>query len=145
MSATRLLYGLILVFLFTSMLSGCAREKAPKNDRYCLTLDLKPDEALMQEYKGLHTHEGAWKEIPIGIRDSGCRDMEIYLQNNRMFLIVEIAAGASLDSVWQAMENQPRQSEWAEFIWQFQQSVPGAQAGEKWVLMEKVFDLDDHQ
>lgn len=130
--------------LLMGMALGCQTEKLAKNDRYCFTLDLKPDAALIEEYKQLHTPEGAWPEIPKGIRDAGCRDMEIYLQQNRMFMIVEIAPGASLDSVWTAMEQQPRQSEWAAFIWQFQQAVPGAREGEKWMLMEKLFDLDDH-
>lgn len=130
--------------LLLGLLIGCQTEKMAKNDRYCFTLDLKPDSALIDQYKKLHTPEGAWPEIPKGIRDAGCRDMEIYLQNNRMFMIVEITKGANLDSVWSAMEQQPRQSEWASFVWQFQQAVPGAREGEKWIRMEKVFDLDDH-
>ena len=31
--------------------------------------------------------------------------------------------------------------EWENLMWGFQQAVPGAKPGEKWLLMEKIFEL----
>ena len=119
-------------------------EKPLEFDRYCLALDLKPDAELIKEYKRLHTPDGMWPEIPDGIRKSGCLDMEIYLINNNMFMIVEIQKGVSLDKVWEKMGTFDRQPEWAEFMLKFQQAVEGHGDKVAWVLMDKVYDLDDH-
>jgi L-rhamnose mutarotase len=35
----------------------------------------------------------------------------------------------------------PKVQEWEEFMWNFQQAIPGVKQGEKWVLMEKIFQL----
>jgi len=39
-------------------------------------------------------------------------------------------------------ENQKVQ-EWEQLMWKFQQSLPFAQQGEKWMLMKKIFHLED--
>jgi L-rhamnose mutarotase len=118
--------------------------RALKTDRYCFSLDLKDDQELIQQYRTLHTPEGMWPEIPPGIKEAGCLDMEIYLIHKRMFLIVEINHGASLDSVWTQMGLKKRQDEWARFVRKFQQAIPNEDESSSWTLMEKVFDLDDY-
>ena len=45
--------------------------------RYCLTLDLKDDPALIEEYR--KHHETIWPEITKSIKDSGIENIEIYL------------------------------------------------------------------
>ncbi len=35
----------------------------------------------------------------------------------------------------------PRVQAWEELMWQFQQPLPWAKDGEKWVLMDKIFEL----
>jgi L-rhamnose mutarotase len=30
---------------------------------------------------------------------------------------------------------------WEELMWKYQKAVPGANAGEKWVIMNKIFEL----
>ena len=113
-------------------------------DRYCLALDLKPDSELMKEYQRLHSPEGMWPEIPQGIRKAGCIDMEIYILDNHMFMIVDIPEGANLDEVWEKMGSYERQAEWGKFMLNFQQAVEGHGDEVKWVLMKKVYDLDDY-
>lgn len=126
--------------------AGCgnSRSRAVKTDRYCLALELKPDSELIREYRHLHSKEGMWKEIPKGIREAGCLDMEIYLVDNNMFMIVEIPKGEDLDKVWDKMGRLERQDEWAEFMLKFQQPLEGHGDTVKWILMEKVYDLDEH-
>ena len=58
------------------------------NQRFCLTLDLKNDPALIAEYK--RYHQKLWPEITKSIKDSGIEDMEIYLLGTRMFMIMEV-------------------------------------------------------
>jgi L-rhamnose mutarotase len=35
----------------------------------------------------------------------------------------------------------PKVQEWEELMWKFQSSIPWAKPGEKWVLMEQIFQL----
>jgi L-rhamnose mutarotase len=58
------------------------------NRRYCLTLDLNDDPALIAEYK--RYHEKIWPEITKSIKDEGILDLEIYLRGTRMFMILEV-------------------------------------------------------
>src|SRR5260370_6944679 len=60
----------------------------PMNKRYCLTLDLKDDPALIAEYRSYH--EKIWPEITSSIKDAGIVDMEIYLVGTRMFMVMEV-------------------------------------------------------
>ena len=57
--------------------------------RYCQTLDLKDDPELISEYRKRHTENEAWPEILQGIRSVGILEMEIYILDNRLFMIVE--------------------------------------------------------
>ena len=57
--------------------------------RYCQTLDLKNEPKLIAEYRKMHSQGKIWPEIPAGIREVGILEMEIYLFDNRLFMIVE--------------------------------------------------------
>ena len=107
--------------------------------RYCLTLDLKDDPKLIAEYKLYH--ENVWPEIKRSITDSGIENMEIYLLGTRMFMIMEVNATFSFDRKAKADQGNPKVQEWEELMWKFQQPLPRAKPGEKWMLMEKVFQL----
>ncbi len=42
-----------------------------------------------------------------------------------------------------AMDNaNPKVQEWENLMWKYQQALPVAKPGEKWVLMNKIFDLN---
>jgi L-rhamnose mutarotase len=108
--------------------------------RYCLTLDLKNDPALIAEYKRYHRR--IWPEITESIRSSGIETMEIYLLGTRMFMIMEVADGFSFDAKVKADLANPKVREWEELMWKFQQPLPNSKPGEKWLLMEKIFELE---
>jgi L-rhamnose mutarotase len=109
--------------------------------RYCLTLDLKDEPKLIAEYKQYHAPGKAWPEITQSIRDSGIEDMEIYLRGTRMFMIMEVNEHFSFEENAKADRLNPKVQEWEKLMWKFQQPLPGAAPGEKWVLMEKIFKL----
>lgn len=108
--------------------------------RYCLTLDLKDDPKLIAEYK--HYHEKIWPEITRSIKDAGIEDMEIYLLGTRMFMIMEVNEKFSFEAKKRADELNPKVQEWETLMWRFQQSLPQAKPGEKWLLMERIFSLE---
>ncbi len=109
--------------------------------RYCLTLDLKEEPALIEKYKWHHAPENQWPEINQTIRKTGVEAMQIYLQGTRMFMIMEVSDDFSFERMDEIYRQTPRTLEWEELMWGFQQAVPGAKPGEKWILMEKIFDL----
>ncbi|MOA46166.1 L-fucose mutarotase [compost metagenome] len=34
--------------------------------------------------------------------------------------------------------------EWEALMWKYQQPVPGAKPGEKWIMMDRIFELKDY-
>ena len=107
--------------------------------RFCFTLDLKDDPALIAEYHKYH--EKIWPEITESIRNSGIEDMEIYLLGTRMLMIMEVNEKFSFEAKAKADRENPKVQEWEELMWKFQKSLPQAQPGEKWLLMERIFKL----
>jgi L-rhamnose mutarotase len=110
------------------------------NKRYCLTLDLKDDPALIAEYR--RHHEKIWPEITRSIKDSGILDMEIYLFDTRMFMIMEVAPHFSFEAKAKSDRQNPKVREWEQLMWKFQKPLPEAKPGEKWLLMERIFKLE---
>ncbi len=108
--------------------------------RYCLTLDLKDDPQLIAEYK--KHHRNIWPEITASIRESGIEDMEIYLLGTRMFMIMEVSESFSFEKKAAADRENPKVQEWEHLMWKFQQALPQAKAGEKWLRMERIFKLE---
>jgi L-rhamnose mutarotase len=109
--------------------------------RFCLALDLKDDPQLIAEYK--HYHEKIWPEITRSIKDSGIEDMEIYLLGTRMFMIMEADESFSFEAKANADKLNPKVQEWETLMSTFQETLPQAKPGEKWLLMERVFKLED--
>lgn len=109
--------------------------------RYCLTLDLKNDPALVSEYK--RYHEKVWPEIIQSIRASGIDDMEIYLLGARMFMIMEVNEKFSFEEKARADQANAKVQEWEQLMWKFQRALPQAKPGEKWLPMERIFKLPD--
>ena len=109
--------------------------------RYCLALDLKDSPQLIEEYK--RHHQKVWPEITQSIRDSGIEDMEIYLLGRRLFMIMEVNDRFSFEEKSEADRSNPKVQEWEKLMWKFQQPLPQARPGEKWILMERIFKLED--
>ena len=92
--------------------------------RYCQTMELKDEPALIVRYRQAHSKDEAWQEILDGIRQVGILEMEIYIKDNRLVMIVETP-------------------EWEAFVAQFQQCDASATSDEKWQMMERMFYLYD--
>ena len=107
--------------------------------RYCLALDLYDDEALIAQYE--QWHQQVWPEVIDSIRDAGIEDMKIYRVATRMFMIMETTDAFSFEAKAAADANNPRVQEWETLMWQFQNVLPFAKNGEKWMLMTEIFSL----
>ena len=68
--------------------------------------------------------------------------MEIYLLGTRMFLVMEVNERFSFESKAKADRENPKVREWEELMWKFQKPLPNAKPGEKWTLMERIFQLE---
>jgi L-rhamnose mutarotase len=107
--------------------------------RYCLTLDLASDPELIAEYE--RCHERIWPEITKSIKDAGIENMEIYRLGTRMFMIVEARENFSFENKAELDRTNPKVQEWEKQMWKFQQALPEAKPGEKWLLMKRIFKL----
>lgn len=107
--------------------------------RYCLALDLRNDPQLIAEYEAYHRK--VWPEILESLSSAGISNLEIYRLDNRLFMIMETADDFSFEKKEAMDASNPRVQEWEALMWRFQQPLPGAKPGEKWILMEKIFEL----
>ncbi len=107
--------------------------------RYCLALDLKDDEKLIADYEAWHRN--VWPEILESITSSGIVAMQIYRVGNRLFMIMEVNETFSFEAKGKADATNPQVQEWETLMWNFQQPLPFAGPNEKWVLMNKIFEL----
>jgi L-rhamnose mutarotase len=107
--------------------------------RYCLALDLIDDAALIAAYE--HWHEQVWPAILESITSSGIEQMEIYRVSNRLFMIMDVSDDFSFEAKSKADASNEKVQEWETLMWNFQQALPFAKPGEKWVIMNKIFSL----
>jgi L-rhamnose mutarotase len=107
--------------------------------RYCLALDLKNDPVLIAEYEQMHRK--VWPENEKNILDSGVINLEIYRVSNRMFMILEVDESFTFERKAAMDASNPKVQEWEALMWKFQQALPGSKPGEKWVLMDSIYEL----
>jgi L-rhamnose mutarotase len=107
--------------------------------RYCFALDLKPDEQLIRDYE--QYHQAVWPEILKSITDAGIEQLDIYRVENRLFMIMEVNDAFSFEKKAAMDAANEKVQQWEELMWKYQQALPGAKPGEKWRLMDKIFEL----
>jgi len=107
--------------------------------RFCLALDLKEDTKLIAEYENYH--KNVWPEIIKSIKGSGIEVLDIYRTGNRMFMIIEANEDFSFEKKATLDAKNSKVQEWENLMWKFQQALPWAKTGEKWILMDKIFEL----
>ncbi len=105
--------------------------------RFCYLLDLVDDAALIADYEARHAPQSVWPEVVAHIRAQGAESMEIWRAGDRLVMIVEAA-----DDYPRPVSPPPEIDRWEELMWRFQQPLPFAGDGEKWVPMARIFDLD---
>lgn len=109
--------------------------------RYVRTLRLREDDALIAEYRLRHSREKIWEEVLAGIKEVGILEMEIYIRDTELVMILETPADLDLDAAMSRLATLPRQQEWEDYMAVFQNAGPGATSSEKWQPMERMFHL----
>ena len=107
--------------------------------QFVLALDLKNDPHLIAEYEA--HHRAVWPEIIQSIRASGILDCSIYRIENRLTMILKTTDEFDFSQKAIDDQNNPKVQEWETLMWKYQQALPTARPGEKWILMKSIFQL----
>ena len=104
-----------------------------------MALDLRDSGELQRQY--VEHHRRVWPAVLDSLRDSGVVAMEIYLLGDRLCMLMDVDEDFSFERK-AAMDaaNESVQA-WEDLMEAFQQRLPYAKPGEKWALMEKIFEL----
>lgn len=108
--------------------------------RYCYTLDLKENEILKSEY--IKHHKKVWPEILKSIKSSGILNLEIYNVNYRLFMLIETESKFDENKKKKMDSINPFVRMWETKMWKYQKKIPGSKKGEKWVKLNRIFNLD---
>ena len=109
--------------------------------RYCFALDLKEDAQSIATYE--QYHQSVWPEIIASIKEADIKTLDIYRVANRLFMIMEVGADFSFEKKAAIDAKNEMVIQWEKLMWEYQQALPTAQPGEKWVLMQKIFTLSN--
>ena len=108
--------------------------------RYCYTLDLKENEILKKEY--INHHKKVWPEILKSIKSSGILNLEIYNINYRLFMLIETENKFDENKKKKMDSENPLVQKWETKMLKYQKKIKGSRKGEKWVKLNRIFDLD---
>lgn len=109
--------------------------------RYVQTMELKDSPELIAEYRRRHSRGEVWPEIIAGIKEVGILEMEVYLKDTRLVMIVDTPADFDWEVAMDRLATLPRQQEWEEYMALFQQCRAEATSNEKWQMMDRLFHL----
>ena len=105
--------------------------------RYCLTLDLKDNAEMIDEYEEYHKNMSP--EILKSIKDAGIESMQIFRLLTRMFMIIDTIDDFSFEKKALMDASNEKVQVWENLMWKYQQALPMAKEGEKWVLMKQIY------
>lgn len=111
--------------------------------RHCFALDLKDDPVLIERYKAWHRPGAVPAPVTKAIRAADITDMQIWLIGNRMVMIMETGPSFSFEAKAQADMASDDVQAWERLMWEFQQALPFAAPGEKWMPMRRIYALGE--
>jgi L-rhamnose mutarotase len=109
--------------------------------RLVYALDLTEDPAKIAEYEAWHRADRIWPSVVASLKSSGIDNLELFRTGNRLVLIIDAPDEFSPAARAAADASNPDIQAWETLMWNFQRSLPWAQPGQKWVLMQSIFCL----
>ncbi len=107
---------------------------------FAMAVNLKNEKEAIKQYE--HYHAYPWPEVIKALKQVGILDMKIYRLNYRLFMFMqtedEFDPNVDFPKYLQLDE---RCQEWEDLMGTFQEPLPEAGPGEKWLLMKKVFQI----
>lgn len=111
--------------------------------RICLALDLVDDAEAIAEYERWHRPGETPVEIVRSIAEAGIANMEIYRAGNRLFMIIDAEEVYSDEAKAAADAANPHVQRWIALMKRFQQPIPAAGPDGTWMVMERIYGLDE--
>ena len=111
--------------------------------RLFYALDLKDDPELIEEYERWHQADRVWPDIVQSLRSAGIEQAEIFRTGNRLVLVMDVSANFDPAAKAAADAADTRIQAWETLMWNYQQALPWAQPGQKWVPMHRIFSLTE--
>ncbi len=124
-------------------MNGYIQEDRGNTRRFVQTLELRDDPQMIAEYRRWHSREYHWREIREEIRSVGILEMEIYIFNTTLVMIVDTPLDFDWEKAMARLSSMPRQAEWEALVARLQGCCPEARSDEKWQMMERMFMLYD--
>jgi L-rhamnose mutarotase len=111
--------------------------------RHVLLLDLKDEAEAIAAYRHWHRPGGPPAAVTRSIRAGGVAALDIWQVGNRLVMVIETTpdhdpvANAARDAADAEVQA------WETLMDTFQQRLPFASAGQKWVPADHIYSLDD--
>ncbi len=108
--------------------------------RYAMTVMLKDDPEIIRRYEQYHANP--FLETNEGLLRVGIKRIYIYRFLRTLFLFMETRDDFDMDVDLPKYKEHPRAREWDELMATFQETIPGAPKGSKWVQLREVYALE---
>jgi len=108
-----------------------------------LTLDLREDPDLIEQYRAWHRPGGPPPAIIDALLATGITEMEIFLAGNRLVMMLLASKESSFEMLASLSSSNPEVQAWETLMWKFQKALPWAEDGAKWVAMDRIFALSE--
>ena len=107
---------------------------------FAYTINLKQDDELVKKYE--EHHQAVWPIVLKSLSKVGVLDMKIFRVGYKMFMVMEAidTFDPNIDFP-RYLTLDPECQVWEDLMGTFQEIAPEAKEGEKWALMDQVFDF----
>ena len=106
-------------------------------------LDLKEGSETIARYEAWHAAGAVPKPVIESIRAADIQSMEIYRSGNRLVMVMETGPAFDPSAHAAADASNPDVVAWEALMSQFQQPLPWAPEGQKWLEAKRIFSLDE--
>jgi L-rhamnose mutarotase len=108
--------------------------------RIAMTVMLKDDPEVIRKYEQYHADP--WPEVVEGGYKMGIRRVFIYRFGRQLFMFLETLDDFDMERDAAEYFKDPKTREWDELMRDFQEPVPGAPEGAKWVEMKEIHAIE---